>query len=183
MSFWSALGKIGAGIAAPFTGGASLAAIPAIDAIGKAAGGAAGAMANNRGAAGAMKLDEQAQFEQQLLAREEEKRRARNDAMKQSVYASLLGQFHPGARPAGISASPFASLGAGGTMAANEVGSQSMRRLLQPDLVNPSAPPALTRLDLSKELKPSLWEKLLGAGSVAAPLLSGVIGSDRLEKY
>lgn len=37
MGFWSALGKIGAGIAAPFTGGASLAAIPIIDAIGKGA--------------------------------------------------------------------------------------------------------------------------------------------------
>lgn len=33
MSFWSLLGKIGAGVAAPFTGGASLAAIPAIDSL------------------------------------------------------------------------------------------------------------------------------------------------------
>jgi len=42
------LGKIGAGIAAPFTGGASLAAIPMIDALGQVAGGAAGGAANQR---------------------------------------------------------------------------------------------------------------------------------------
>lgn len=33
MGFWSVLGKIGAGVAAPFTGGASLAAIPVINAL------------------------------------------------------------------------------------------------------------------------------------------------------
>ncbi len=37
MGFLGTLGKIGAGIAAPFTGGASLAAIPLIDAAGKIA--------------------------------------------------------------------------------------------------------------------------------------------------
>ena len=43
MGFWGTLGKIGAGIAAPFTGGASLAAIPAIDAAGQLLGGGASA--------------------------------------------------------------------------------------------------------------------------------------------
>lgn len=48
MGLLSTLGKIGAGIAAPFTGGASLAAIPAIDAIGQVAGAAGGGMGNAR---------------------------------------------------------------------------------------------------------------------------------------
>jgi len=48
MGFWGTLGKIGAGIAAPFTGGASLAAIPAIDAIGGALGGGASAAKEGR---------------------------------------------------------------------------------------------------------------------------------------
>lgn len=48
MSFWSTLGKIGAGVAAPFTGGASLSAIPMIDAIGGVASGVAGGRAQGR---------------------------------------------------------------------------------------------------------------------------------------
>lgn len=39
MSIWGTLGKIGLGIAAPFTGGASLAGIPLIDGISRVAGG------------------------------------------------------------------------------------------------------------------------------------------------
>src|SRR6266566_5042692 len=39
MSFWNLLGDVGAIVAAPFTGGASLAAIPAINSIGSGGGG------------------------------------------------------------------------------------------------------------------------------------------------
>jgi hypothetical protein len=39
MSIWSVLGDLGAGVAAPFTGGASLALIPAISALSAASGG------------------------------------------------------------------------------------------------------------------------------------------------
>lgn len=39
MSIWSTLGKIGLGVAAPFTGGASLAGIPMLDALGQVASG------------------------------------------------------------------------------------------------------------------------------------------------
>lgn len=47
-SILGALGKVGAGIAAPFTGGASLAAIPMIDALGNVAGDAAKGSAGQR---------------------------------------------------------------------------------------------------------------------------------------
>ena len=58
MGFWSGLGKVlgvaGAGIAAPFTGGTSLSALPAILGAGGAALGALGqSAATNRGAAAA----------------------------------------------------------------------------------------------------------------------------------
>lgn len=48
MGFWSTMGKIGAGIAAPFTGGASLGAIPFIDALGQTASGTAQGRAEGR---------------------------------------------------------------------------------------------------------------------------------------
>lgn len=48
MSLWSTLAKVGLGIAAPFTGGATLAGIPAIDAIGGVASGIAGGRAQGR---------------------------------------------------------------------------------------------------------------------------------------
>jgi hypothetical protein len=48
MSFWKGLGKVGALVAAPFTGGASLAAMPMIDAIGSMATGAAAGSAASR---------------------------------------------------------------------------------------------------------------------------------------
>lgn len=48
MSFLTALGKIGAGIAAPFTGGLSAAAIPILDQIGKVTSGAAAGSAAQR---------------------------------------------------------------------------------------------------------------------------------------
>lgn len=59
MGLLSALGKIGAGIAAPFTGGMSLAAIPAIDAIGQVAGGAAKGSADRRMQENQMRLLQQ----------------------------------------------------------------------------------------------------------------------------
>ena len=62
MSFLSVLGKIGAGIAAPFTGGLSALAIPAIDAIGAATSGAA------KGSADQRLRENQGQLSQQQLA-------------------------------------------------------------------------------------------------------------------
>jgi hypothetical protein len=48
MSFWSALAKIGLGVAAPFTGGATLAGIPLIDAAGRVASGISAGRAAGR---------------------------------------------------------------------------------------------------------------------------------------
>jgi hypothetical protein len=163
MGFFSALGKIGSVVAAPFTGGASLAAIPMIDALGKGASSAAQSMANNRGSAAELELDANDQFERQLLARELEKRNSRNDALRQSIFGSLLAQYQAPIRPAGMPSSPFASLGAVGTDAANLAAQDALARLRAGDTL-----PALQRPDLSKYTKSSIWEKLLGIGGAAA---------------
>ncbi len=112
---WGWLGKLGAGIAAPFTGGASLAAIPVIDAIGAGLGGASQASANNRGQRfnGQMDLaallmardrsmaDLNAQadndFFDQTVRREQENRTGRDDAWKKLLSAQRV--TNPGARP------------------------------------------------------------------------------------
>lgn len=163
MAFWDLLGKIGAGVAAPFTGGASLAAIPMIDALGAGASGAAKSMASNRGTAAELTLDANKQFEDALLKRELEKRANRNDALKQSVFASLLSQYHPSARPMGMPQSPFQGLGSIGTQATDFAAQDALNRLRAGDTL-----PALQRPDLSKYTNPSIWERLLGFGGAAA---------------
>lgn len=162
MSFWSALGKIAAPIgalaAAPFTGGTSLAWLPAaIGAGGAALSSASGSMANNRGTSAELTLDANRQFEDELLKREMEKRANRNDALKQSVFASLLSQYHPAQRPMGISQSPFQGLGDIGGQATNFAAQDALTRLKAGDQL-----PALQRPDLSKFMNPSAWERILG---------------------
>jgi hypothetical protein len=163
MSIFSILGKLGAVAGAPFTGGASLAALPMIDALGKGASSAAQSMAGNRGTNAELTLDANDQFERELLARELEKRASRNDALRQSIFGSMLAQYHAPQRPAGISGSPFASLGATGMQAADFGAADALRRLQAGDTL-----PALERPDLSKFMKSSIWEKLLGIGGAAA---------------
>lgn len=164
MSFLSILGKLGAGVAAPFTGGASLGAIPLIDALGKGASSAAQGMASNRGTSAELTLDANKQFEDLLLRRELEKRTARNDALKQSVFASLLANYQPTARPAGVPQSAFSSgFGQPGNDALTFAAGDALTRLKAGDQL-----PALQRPDLSKYMKSSLWEKLLGIGGAAA---------------
>ena len=163
MSLLSILGKLGAGVAAPFTGGASLSAIPLIDALGKGASSAAQSMAGNRGTAAELTLDANQQFEQQLLARELEKRTARNDALRQSVFGSLLAGYQAPTRPNGMPRAAFGNLGAVGTDAAQFAAQDALNRLRAGDMM-----PALQRPDLSKNTKSSIWEKLLGIGGAAA---------------
>lgn len=69
MPDWSLLAKIGAIGAAPFTGGASLAALPAIGAIGQVAGGAAQGAANQRMAENQQALLQAQMRNQDALAR------------------------------------------------------------------------------------------------------------------
>lgn len=178
MSFFSNLLKglaVGGGaIAAPFTGGASLATI--LPAIGAGAGAAANAMAGNRGAKADAMLDQQRQMEALLLAREQEKRAARSSAYRDAMISNLGLNFRPATRPAGVTA-PSYTTGSSPEqkMAAGEIFRQAQRRLLQPDLVQAEALPALQNLNLP--LNPSFWERLLGYGGIAANIAGAGIGS------
>ncbi len=105
MSFLSVLGSLGAGIAAPFTGGASLAALPILNAIGNvggvAAGAAAGSAAGRRADSTAMVGAQNANNQTQVL----------ND--KRATMASLLGGLQDASisRPEGSTIPTFGITG------------------------------------------------------------------------
>lgn len=182
--FLGTLGKIGAGIAAPFTGGASLAAIPAIDALSRGTGAAAEGMAHNRGEKAGLMLDQNSALERELLAREQEKRTARNDAYQNAIRGSIAYNYDPSAAYANApSRMPHLDV-TGGTMgnaqakaAGDELLKQSMNRLTQPDLQTNggAAMPAYRNLwndpEFQKTLNPGFWEKFLGGVSAASPIL------------
>ncbi len=110
MSIWGTLGKIGlagaGAIAAPFTGGASLAAVlpSIIGAAGAGIGGIAASHANNRGEKYSGQLDlerlllEREQQNQQMqIAREQEGRAGTSDAWRKLLSSSHT--LSPGAHP------------------------------------------------------------------------------------
>jgi hypothetical protein len=181
MGFWSALGKglLGAAgaVAAPFTGGASLAAV--IPAIAGTAGSVIGAMGDQAGqnrserdiAERAFSTD----FERAAmgradidLARRGESREAEIDAYKKALRSALalnMGdvsidrsqfksqvpniQFGGGMRPSAI--------GPQGRQAAELLNATSLRRLMSPDPFE-----KLPALEKQAPEKASFWEKLAG---------------------
>lgn len=163
MSFLSILGDIGAGIAAPFTGGISLAAIPAIDALGAGASKTASNLASDRGTSAQLTLDAQRQFENELMARQQNQRTAQANALKQSIFASMLQGYQPAQRPMGVPQSAFQGLGATGNQATSFIASDALNRLKAGDQL-----PSLQPLDVSQYTSPSIWEKILGIGGAAA---------------
>lgn len=182
MGFWSKLAKIGGVAAAPFTGGLSIPIGNAIgemtEGVGRGAGAAAQGAAQNRGSKAELMMDAQSDLERQLLAREEEKRSAQMDAYRKAMYGANNIQWQQAQRPAGVPMIQF-TRGPGdmGRMAGGELYSQAMRRMLQPDLVNPTGmpeykplmDPAQMQKEFQKSLSPGFWEKLGGYGGFAGP--------------
>lgn len=174
MGFWSGLASLGGIAAAPFTGGASLAL------VGRGASAASQGMANNRASQAELALDANEQFERALLARELEKRNARNDALRQSVFGSLLANYQPSGLGAPGRVSPF-NLGNTGTSALTLASQDALSRLQ-----NPNALPAMTdpRTLVAKYGKSGFWEKLLGVGgAIASAAGAGQTGSNPYVKY
>jgi hypothetical protein len=185
MGFLSGLAKIGGWAAAPFTGGASIgignAVGGALDAAGRGAGNAANAMAGNRGTKLGVMMDQNSALEKELLAREEEKRSARNDAYKNAIRGSIAYNYDPSKQFAGLPGNvPHLDV-TGGTMgnpqahaAGDELLKQSMNRMTQPDLQGPGGMPAYRNLatdsEFNKALNPGFWEKFLGGASAALPI-------------
>lgn len=185
MGWLSGLTRIGGAIAAPFTGGASIpisqAAAGMMDQVGKGAGAAASSAAQGRGSKAEMMMDLQDKLENQLLAREMEKREAQSDAYRKTQQAARTMQWKPAMRPAGVPNISFTS-GPGdmGRASAATLYGQAMNRLQAPDLQNmsgmpeykPLMDPAKMRSDFQKSLSPGFWERLAGIGAFVAPIAS-----------
>ena len=186
MGIWATIAKLaGKSALAVGTGGASLAApgVGAMSMIGDVTGAMAKAQAANRGTSAELQLDEQKQFEEQLLARELEKRRAQSAAYRGAMVGSHAVNYQPGIRPAGVPGSyQSTATTPEKRMAGGELYGQTMRRLLQPDLVNPAAPPDFLRLlnnpEFRKTMKPSVWEKILQVASVGASAYGAMQGGN-----
>lgn len=184
MSFLSILGKVGAGIAAPFTGGASLAAIPAIDAIGSALGAGSKASASNRGTALDAAMEQEKLRQQQMrdyftasrdafdtnMSRSQEVRAGEGDAWRKLQQAAYVGNA-PGEMSLNL-AGPYSRSVAGPTSmersAANTLSSEMANRMKMlgreytlPNAIGAPAKPNPYTNDPSLT-KPGLWETLSG---------------------
>lgn len=179
MSFWSSIGKIGALVAAPFTGGASLAAMPAIDALGKAT----GAAAANRGAADTeqlrrdqLALEGRQQLENMLASRSQRDLAERNAAKADLYRANYAQNWKPAQRPGNV---PMISFSQGpGTMLQEALGRQasdSSARLQHP-MFDISGAPKLGLWTPTPPKKPSIWERFGNIASFAAPIVGGLMG-------
>jgi hypothetical protein len=189
MSFWSNLLKIAPAALAPFTGGASLAFQPAasaaggiFDSIGKGAGAASQAAANNRGTEAELLKDAKDDLERQLIAREVEKRAAQGDSYRKAMSASQMLQWRPAQRPLGVPNISFTQ-GPGilGAQASGELYKQAMNRMKAPDLKAQSGLPAYQSLmddpRFAKTLKPGIWERLGGIASFLSPIIGQIAGA------
>lgn len=173
---WKTLAKIGLVGAAPFTGGASLAAMPLVDAIGHGASAAAGSMAQNRGTQAALTLDSNKQFEDELMKRMAFNQQSRNNDLRNSTFSSMLANYQPAARPNGIAPSSLTTQGQPGQEALTLSAQQALQRLQAGN-----AMPLPANIDMAdmrtvpdKFGKSSAWEKILGILGAGASAYGGI---------
>lgn len=178
--FLKGLGKIAAIGAAPFTGGASLTALPMIDGISNALGSGAQSAASNRGTKAELMLDQNSDLERQLIAREEEKRSAQGNAYRNAMLGSRAATWKPSARPSGVPGSYAQTNAQGANLAGNELFKQAMLRMQAKDMQDQSGMPAYRNLandkDFKKTMNPGFLEKLAGFGSAVTPLVGAAFG-------
>ena len=189
MSIWSKIAKIGGFALAPFTGGVSIpigqAVGGGIDAFSRGAGSASQAQASNRGTKAELMLDQNTALERELIAREQEKREARDNAYKNAQRAAMAYNWQPTQAPSNI---PVVRFGGGGVIgspqakaAGDELLKQSMNRLTQPDLQvdGGGSMPAYKNLwedpEFRKTLKPGIMERIMGYGSAFSPLVGALL--------
>lgn len=186
MSLGSILGKIGAGIAAPFTGGASLAAIPILDAIGTStSGAAAGAaqgrrddsasqvLAQNSNLTGARDAYSAGLSGAQFNASEQDR------AAKRAILASLLGGINDASisRPAN-STIPTFQVNGGLRPSAMTNKDALIAMLNQPTMTAPTYQ-GPKPLDLPKA---GVLENVLGGVGMGSNILGGILGGIQKAK-
>ena len=188
MSIWSRIGKglLAAApiVAAPFTAGTSLSALPAVLGGAGAVVGALGqGAAQNRGAQTAATLDRDviaqkaaAEYEnaQQNRAKldldqREEAARLQSDAWKKALQSSLALNWSPATRPQGVANISFVGKGIGeqGKTAAEALNRAVTLKLLEGEKFKDL--PALERFTPSELPKASTWEKI---ANILGPSLS-----------
>lgn len=158
MGFWSSLAKVGAVVAAPFTGGASLAALPLISAAGSALGGMADASAQNRGEADRFNQNQDAL----RLRMEQEKRESQNNAYRNALRGALAKNMQDASFDRSQLSSSIPVIKLGGSARPSAIGGDGreagnvMNRQAMLELMNPSTP------KLSEQKQAGFWEKLAG---------------------
>ena len=170
MSFWSGLAKIGAVAGAPFTGGASLSALPLIDVVGAGAGAASQASASNRGTQAQLLMDQDLM---RLRAREDQ-RTGEGDALKKLAQTGYLQRGGANFKPSTPYSYSFAPQGA---TDAQKQGAAT----LEQELLRRLQGGQMQLADYSKQAKPSFWERLGGVVSAVAPAVSGAVRSNSMR--
>lgn len=167
MSFWSGLLKVGAGVAAPFTGGASLAAVPMIDAIGAGVNGATQAAAANRGT----KLQATMDADMMRMRADEQNRAAMGDATKKLAQAAYIGRGGASFTPTTPYSYSFAPSGASD---AQKQGAALMEQEMLKRMKNP-----VGVSDYDKAGKMGFWEKLGNVVGPAASMFGAAMGGNK----
>lgn len=153
-----------------------------------ATGGAAQSMAHNRGTSAELMLDANSDLERQLIAREEEKRAAQNNAYQNTIRGSMAMNWQPTQAPrAGINVVRFGGPQGPANPQAQAAGSQlynqSSARLNLPDLQNPTAMPNYRNMledpEFRKNLNAGGLEKGFGLASALSPLAGALINRQK----
>lgn len=191
MALWKTLGKIAGVAAAPFTAGASLSALPMIDAIGGAAGSASEAMTNNRSNAAnaeiqkiGMRQGQDRDFFGAMLDKDTAQRNNAGDAWKRMLQASHVaggGMKSPGlaghySRPAPAPNEDAVAMASDPTLRSALLSRANFEH-------DPYGGEAPTRdIDFSaldKTAKSGFWEKLLGIAGAGASAYGAATGGEK----
>ena len=152
-----------------------------IDALSGGMGKASQSMASNRGEKAGLMLDQNRDLESQLLAREQEKRSARDNAYRNAIMGSMAYNYRPTEGPPGTNVVRFGGGAIGNPQAraaGDELMKQSMNRMTQPDLTvdGGGSMPAYRNLwqdkEFRKTLSPGIMERIFGYGSAVSPLVA-----------
>lgn len=178
---------IAAGAGAAAKGGGLFSALksrlggPAIEAAATGLGRYSAGAAANRGTQAERLLDTQKTLEEQLIAREQEKRAAQSDAYSKAMRADLAKNWKPATRPGNIPTISFTSgPSAEARGVSDELFKQAAARMKAPDLQNQTGMPTYKDPTQDPELRrtqrPGIGERLSGYGAAALPLVGALLG-------
>lgn len=133
------------------------------------------AAAHNRGTTAELMLDQNSDLEKQLIAREEEKRKAQASGYANLMTGNRTANWHPI-----TGGDPYQDLNDEARAGGTELYNQGLARLTSPDLkTGQSGMPAYNNLNNNQQfqdaLKPGKMENITGNASWILPLVSSII--------